>query len=136
MVYPQRTPGDVPASVRNLLLSMKRLQEILRHWSLNQATEGQVSDVFVQIGTDFHTTVHAFAHHQIDLSDLHSIPTDLRTVLEQCLAEDPSPEVLSLYMPQVRQVLYRVLKGLQARQELWRTVSGAHTPMIPPGYEQ
>ncbi|ESK87911.1 bud site selection protein 6 [Moniliophthora roreri MCA 2997] len=136
MVYTQRNPGDVPASVRNLLLSMKQLQEVLRQWSVNQATEGQVSDVFVRIGTDFHTTLHAFAYHHIDLSDIHSIPTDLRSVLEQCLAEDPSPQVLSVYMPEVRQVLYRLLKGLQARQEVWRSISGAQMPMIPPGYEQ
>lgn len=65
--YYQRNPGDVPSAVRNLLLSMKQLQDILKHWSVGQATETQVSDVYVQIGTDFNATVHAFAYHKIDL---------------------------------------------------------------------
>ncbi|KAE9405303.1 hypothetical protein BT96DRAFT_812434 [Gymnopus androsaceus JB14] len=128
--YYQRTPGDVPSTVRNLLLSMKQLQDTLKHWSVNQATEAQVSDVYVQIGTDFNATVNAFAYHKIDLSDIYSIPKDLRTVLEQCLAEDPSPQVLAVFMPQVRQVLYRLLRGLQARQDAWRAVGG-QMPMIP-----
>jgi hypothetical protein len=125
-----RAPGDVPSAVRNLLLSMKQLQETLKHWSVGQATETQVSDVYVQIGTDFNATVHAFSYHKIDLSDIHSIPKDLRNVLEQCLAEDPSPDILAMFMPQVRQVLYRLLRGLQARQDAWRAVGG-QMPMIP-----
>lgn len=59
--------GDVPGSVRNLLLSTKRLQELLKQWSVGQATEGQVSDVYVQIGTEFNTTIRAFACYRIDL---------------------------------------------------------------------
>ncbi|KAG7093274.1 hypothetical protein E1B28_006957 [Marasmius oreades] len=125
-----RIPGDVPAAVRNLLLSMKKLQETLRQWSIGHASESQVSDVYVQIGTDFNTTMHAFAHHHIDLSDIHSIPKDLRTVLEQCLAEDPSPNVLALFMPEVRKVLYRLLKGLNSRQEAWRAVGGGQLPTM------
>ncbi|PBK91757.1 hypothetical protein ARMGADRAFT_931676 [Armillaria gallica] len=129
-VYTQRVPGDVPTAVHALLLSTKQLQESLRLWSINQATETQVSDVYVQIGTQFNTTIHAFAYHKIDLSDIHSIPTDLRTVLEQCLAEDPSPQALALYMPEVRRVLYKLLKGLQAKQDAWKAVGGIR-PMMP-----
>ncbi|KAK0497490.1 hypothetical protein EDD18DRAFT_155807 [Armillaria luteobubalina] len=129
-VYTQRVPGDVPTAVHALLLSTKQLQESLKLWSLNQATETQVSDVYVQIGTQFNTTIHAFAYHKIDLSDIHSIPTDLRTVLEQCLAEDPSPQALAMYMPEVRRVLYKLLKGLQAKQDAWKAVGG-RIPMMP-----
>ncbi|KAJ3903629.1 hypothetical protein F5879DRAFT_958902 [Lentinula edodes] len=125
-----RTQGDVPSAVRNLLLSMKQLQDILKYWSVGQATEAQVSDVYVQIGTDFNATVNAFTYHKIDLSDLHSIPKDLRAVLEQCLGEDPSPQILAVFMPQVRQVLHRLLRGLQSRQDAWRAVGG-QMPMIP-----
>ncbi|KAJ3718666.1 hypothetical protein EV361DRAFT_971060 [Lentinula raphanica] len=128
--YYQRAPGDVPSAVRNLLLSLKQLQDILKHWSVGQATEAQVSDVYVQIGTDFNATVHAFTYHKIDISDLHSIPKDLRAVLEQCLGEDPSPQVLAVFMPQVRQVLHRLLRGLQLRQDAWRAVGG-QAPIIP-----
>lgn len=57
-------------------------------------------------------------------SDIHSIPGELRVPLEQCLGEDPSPEALESYMPQVKQVLYKLLRGLQARQEAWRAAGG------------
>ncbi|GLB43312.1 putative cytoskeletal regulatory protein binding [Lyophyllum shimeji] len=119
-----RNQGDVPGTVRSLLLSTKQLQDLLKQWSLGQATEGQVSDAYVQIGQDFNNTIRAFAYHQIDLSDIHSIPGELRVPLEQCLGEDPSPEVLQNYMPQVKQVLYKLLRGLQARQDAWRAAGG------------
>ncbi|KAG6820411.1 hypothetical protein H0H93_000657 [Arthromyces matolae] len=120
----QRNQADVSSCVRNLLIATKRLQELLKEWSRGQATETQVSDVYVQIGTDFNNTVRAFAYHQIDLSDIHSIPGELRVPLEQCLGEDPSPEVLEHYMPEVRRVLYKLLRGLQDRQDAWRASSG------------
>jgi hypothetical protein len=143
-IHTQRTaPGDVSSAVRNLLLSTKQLQDALTQWSNGLATETQVSDVYVQIGTQFNTTIHAFAYHKIDLryashtqqlsfsatynpppSDIHSIPKELRSVLEQCLAEDPSPQTLSVFMPEVRQILYKLLRGLQVRQDAWRAVAG------------
>lgn len=48
-------------------------------------------------------------------------------MLEQCLAEDPSPRVLAMFMPEVRQVLFKLLRGLQAKQEAWR-MRGAVLP--------
>lgn len=63
----QRNPSDVPTAVRNLLLSTKELQKILTQWSLGQVSETQVSDVYVQIGTDFNTAIQAFAYHRIEL---------------------------------------------------------------------
>ena len=61
-------------------------------------------------------------------SDLHSIPAELRVVLERCLSEDPSPELVETYMPDLRKVLYKLLKGLQDRQELWR--ASIHRPSM------
>ncbi|KAF8877908.1 hypothetical protein BD779DRAFT_1556251, partial [Infundibulicybe gibba] len=112
----QNVPGDVPACVRKLLLSTRQLQESLRQWSVGRVSETQVSDIYVQIGTEFNSTILAFAHHRIDLSDIHSVPQELRVVLEQCLSEDPSVEALEAYMPQVRRVLYKLLQALQLRR--------------------
>ncbi|KAJ7832831.1 hypothetical protein B0H13DRAFT_2256495 [Mycena leptocephala] len=109
-----RNPGDVPTAVRNLLLSTKQLQKTLTQWSLGQVSETQVSDVYLS----------AFAYHRIELNDIHSVPQELRTVLEQCLAEDPSPQVLAMFMPEVRQVLFKLLRGLQSKQEAWRARGG------------
>lgn len=111
---------DVPGSVRSLLLSTTRLQELLKEWSLGHATEDQVSDAYVRIGTEFNTTISAFAAYHIELSDIHNIPGELRVPLEKCLGEDPSPEALERYMPEVKHILVKLLRGLQARQDAWR----------------
>ena len=48
-------------------MSTKRLQEVLKLWSVEQATEEEVSNVYVQIGHEFNVTISAFAYHQIEL---------------------------------------------------------------------
>lgn len=63
----QRSPGDVPTAVRNLLVATKRLQESLRLWSLDRATENEVSNVYVTVGTEFNVVINAFAQHRIEL---------------------------------------------------------------------
>ena len=50
-----------------------------------------------------------------------SITGDFRTVLERCLSEEPSPEVLDTFMPEVRQVVFRLLRGLKKQHERWQT---------------
>lgn len=40
---------------------------MLRLWSVKRATDGDVSDLYVQIGNDLNLTIGAFAQHQIDL---------------------------------------------------------------------
>ena len=57
----------MPAALHNLLASTKKLQAILEEWSVGRADETEVSDVYVQIGTEFNTIITAFAYHQIDL---------------------------------------------------------------------
>lgn len=53
--------------MHTLLASTKKLQAILEEWSVGRADETEVSDVYVQIGTEFNTIITAFAYHQIDL---------------------------------------------------------------------
>lgn len=61
------SPSDVATAVHTLLSSTKRLQEVLRLWSSDKATEGDVSDMYVKIGHEFNATISAFAYYQIDL---------------------------------------------------------------------
>jgi hypothetical protein len=49
-------------------------------------------------------------------SEVYAVPKDLRDILENCLGEDPSPQVLNTYMPEVRRVVYTLLQGLQSKQ--------------------
>ncbi|KAF9482655.1 hypothetical protein BDN70DRAFT_828908 [Pholiota conissans] len=116
-------PGDVPNTVHKLLGSTKQLQEVLKLWSTNQATEGDVSDLYVQIGHEFNTMISAFAYHRIDLSNIHDVPSELRIVLERCLAEDQSPEALETFLPQLRGVLFKLLKGLQDHVDEYRAAT-------------
>ncbi|KAF7307853.1 Bud site selection protein 6 [Mycena kentingensis (nom. inval.)] len=124
--YTRGGPADVGACVRRLLLSTKELPASLTRWARGEVSETDVSDVYVRVGTDFNAAVQAFALHKIDLSDLHSVPTELRTVLEQCLAEDPSQEVLDTFMPGLREVLVKLLHGLKARQPAWQRAKYVH----------
>ncbi|KAJ7593131.1 hypothetical protein C8J56DRAFT_930460 [Mycena floridula] len=124
-------PGDVPNAVRTLLLATKEMQNVLHQWGRGEATETVVSDQYVQLCSQFNTTVHAFAFHKIDVSEIHSVPRELRAVLEQCLAEDPSPVTLALFMPDVRRAIWKMLKGLQLRQETWRAIANMSSSRAP-----
>jgi hypothetical protein len=48
------------------------------------------------------------------------VPDDLRNVLEQCLAEEASPEILEQYLPSVRQIITNLLQGLRGKQSIYR----------------
>ena len=68
-------PSDVPTAVATLLGLTKQLQDVLRLWSVGQASEGQVSDAFVLVGMQFNATVTAFARHHIDMRSVPPSPS-------------------------------------------------------------
>lgn len=118
--------SDVPRAVASLLETTKQLQETLRLWSVLQVSEQHVSDVYVRLGAEFNTTVVAFQHFGIDMSDIYQIPQDLRTVLEACLSEQASVHSLNKYLPRVRQIIAALLRGLQAKQAAyWNAIGDA-----------
>ena len=49
--------------------------------------------------------------------DSHSILTDPRIQLEECLGKDASPAVLEQHTPRIKQVIYGPLISLKAKQE-------------------
>lgn len=119
------TPSDVHNAVSRLLGLTKQLQELLQLWGMRHASEDQVSDAFVLVGQQFNATVDVFWRHNVDMSDLFHVLTDLREVLETCLGEDASPQTLAYFMPQVRLVIYNLLTGLRSKQgPYWSAVSG------------
>ncbi|KAF4611223.1 hypothetical protein D9613_006601 [Agrocybe pediades] len=128
--YTSASRGDVSNAVRSLLTSTQKLQDALKLWSLEQTSEADVSDVYMQIGHQFNAVIDAFAYYQIELSDLHDVPTDLRVVLENCLGEDPSPDVVHRYTPDLHRVLFKLLRGLQNRQEEWRLAASQHASRV------
>lgn len=54
------------------------------------------------------------------------MPEDLRNVLEQCLAEDATPDNLELYLPNVRQIITNLLQGLRGKQSVYRRIVSDH----------
>lgn len=89
-------------------------------------SESQISDVYVRLGNDFNAAVAAFASFNIDMSDLMSVPEDLREVLETCLSEDASPDTLNIYLPKVRQIITNLLHGLRNKQSMYRRIVSEH----------
>ncbi|KIL62843.1 hypothetical protein M378DRAFT_745571 [Amanita muscaria Koide BX008] len=112
----------VESAVTNLLVSIKQLLESLTEWSQLKIDETAVSDVYVRLGNNFNVVKAMFAAYNIDLSDLLTFPDDLRNVLEQCLAEEATPENLDIYYPTVRQLITNLLQRLKKKQARYRRI--------------
>ncbi|KAG1764045.1 actin interacting protein 3-domain-containing protein [Suillus occidentalis] len=116
----------VESAVTRLLVAIKQLLESLTQWSTGKMDENQVSDVYVRLGNDFNAAVAAFAAFNIDMSDLMSVPEDLREVLETCLAEEATPDNLNVYLPTVRKIITNLLQGLRGKQSMYRRIVSDH----------
>lgn len=122
---PRRNPyssNHMESSTTRLLVATKLLLESLNQWSLGQKSETEVSDVYVRLGNDFYTARMAFASYGIDMSDLTSVPDDLRVCLEKCLSEDAAPAVLDQYLPRVREIIVHLLQGLKLKQAEYKRI--------------
>jgi hypothetical protein len=58
----------VESAVTRLLVAIKELLESLTQWSEMNLSEEGVSDVYVRLGNDFNTAVHAFGLFNIEMS--------------------------------------------------------------------
>ncbi|KAG0095521.1 Bud site selection protein 6, partial [Podila epicladia] len=116
----QGTPSPIEATVTKLLVATKQLLEGLTLWSMRKMTEEQVSDIFVQLATQFNLASQSFHEVGIDTSELAHIPDDLRNCLETALGEDPSPTSLEQYLPKIKEVIINLLQGLRLKQNLYR----------------
>ncbi|KAG6857451.1 hypothetical protein H0H87_003518 [Tephrocybe sp. NHM501043] len=116
----RKSKPPVESAVTRLLVSIKQLLESLTQWSTLKVDENTVSDVYVRLGNDFNSAVAAFAGYGIDMAELMSVPDDLRNVLEQCLAEEATPDNLELYLPTVRRIITDLLTGLRGKQSVYR----------------
>ncbi|TFK38351.1 hypothetical protein BDQ12DRAFT_605663, partial [Crucibulum laeve] len=112
-------PAVEPAVTR-LLVSIKRLLKSLTQWSRTEVDEVHVSDVYVRLGNDFESVVAAFSVYNIEMADLLTVPDDLRKVLEQCLSEEATAGNLGLYLPNVQQIITKLLQGLRSKQSIYR----------------
>ncbi|KAG7093572.1 hypothetical protein E1B28_007242 [Marasmius oreades] len=130
------TNPAVESAVTRLLVSIKKLLEALTEWSNLKMDENQVSDVYVQLGNNFNAAVAAFGAFNIDMSELMTVPDELRQVLEQCLSEDATVENLDLYLPTVRGIITNLLQGLRGKQALYRRMVSDHKHRSDLGHQR
>ena len=54
--------------------------------------------------------------------ELATVPDELRSVLENCLSEEATPQTLDQYLPGVRKIITKLLQGLRSKQSIYRQV--------------
>lgn len=121
MSQPGKQISQIEASVTHLLVATKQLLETLTQWSRRSATENEVSDVYVRLGYEFNLACRAFGAIGVDTSDLGPVPDLLRTILEDTLSQDASPQSLDRYLPRIRDIIINLLHGLKKKQARLRS---------------
>ena len=112
--------SQIEKSVTHLLVATKQLLETLTQWSRGQATDTQVSDVYVRLGYEFNMACRAFTAINVDTRDLGNVPEDLRNILESTLSQEASVESLEKYLPKIRDIIINLLHGLKRKQQKLR----------------
>lgn len=102
------------------MVATKQLLETLTQWSRHQATDAQVSDVYVRLGYEFNIACRAFSAINVDTSDLGNVPELLRHILESTLSQEASVESLDKYLPKIRDIIIGLLHGLKRKQQKLR----------------
>ncbi|WEW55723.1 Bud site selection protein 6 [Emydomyces testavorans] len=118
---PDKQLSQIEKSVTHLLVATKELLETLTQWSRGQATEVGVSDVYVRLGYEFNLACRAFQAIGVDTTDLGPVPDLLRTILEDTLSQDASPQSLDRYLPRIRDIIISLLHGLKRKQARLRS---------------
>lgn len=113
--------SQIEKSVTHLLVATKQLLETLTQWSRGQATDAQVSDVYVRLGYEFNIACRAFAAINVETNDLGNVPELLRHILESTLSQEASVESLEKYLPRIRDIIINLLHGLKRKQQKLRT---------------
>lgn len=112
--------SQIEKSVTHLLVATKQLLETLTQWSRGQATDTQVSDVYVRLGYEFNMACRAFTAINVDTRDLGNVPEELRNILEATLSQEASVESLEKYLPKIRDIIINLLHGLKRKQQKLR----------------
>lgn len=76
--------NPIEATVTKLLVATKQLLEGLTLWSTRKMTEDQVSDIFVQLATQFNLATQSF--HEVGIDTRYSEKEEL--TFHNCLALD------------------------------------------------
>ena len=122
--------SQIEKSVTHLLIATKQLLETLTRWSRHNATEGEVSDVYVRLGYEFNIACRAFQSIGVDVSDLGPVPDLLRQILEDTLSQEASQTSLDRYLPRIRDIIINLLHGLKKKQQKLRAKQNKDAAMM------
>ncbi|KAL5341745.1 actin interacting protein 3-domain-containing protein [Aspergillus crustosus] len=125
--------SQIEKSVTHLLVATKQLLETLTQWSRRQVSENEVSDVYVRLGYEFNLACRAFNAIGVDTSDLGPVPDLLRTILEDTLSQDASPQSLDVFLPRIRDIIIKLLNGLKKKQARLRSKQQREEGRTVPG---
>ncbi|KAF2155604.1 AIP3-domain-containing protein [Myriangium duriaei CBS 260.36] len=117
---PQQQLSQIEKSVTHLLVATKQLLETLTMWSRAQATETEVSDVYVRLGYEFNIACRAFNNIGVETNDLGPVPDLLRAILEETLSQEASQASLDRFLPRIRDIIINLLHGLKKKQSRLR----------------
>ncbi|WBW73747.1 actin nucleation-promoting factor Bud6/Aip3 [Schizosaccharomyces osmophilus] len=113
--------NSIESSVTKLLVITKQLLESLTKWSKQLAEPDDVSAIYIRLVTEFNMTIRIFKEVGIESLDLEDFPFELRSILEETLAEIPSTESLQRHLPHVREIIMHLLKSLKYKQSLYKS---------------
>jgi hypothetical protein len=122
--------STIESTVTKLLVATKQLLESLTQWARGDASEQDVSDVYVNLGNEFNVACRAFLATGIEVADLGDVPQALRVVLEKALSEEASQDNLDRYLPSIREIIVNMLGQLKQKQAIIRSSSAP--PHIQP----
>lgn len=129
--------STIESTVTRLLVATKQLLESLTQWAKGEASEHDVSDVYVVLGNEFNIACRAFMSAEVDVTDLGDVPQALRVILERALSEDASQQNLEKYLPSIREIIVNLLRQLKTKQTIVRSRQQLQPqPAFPPGSQQ
>ena len=131
--------STIESTVTKLLVATKQLLESLTRWARGEASEQDVSDIYVNLGNEFNVACRAFLSAGIEVayvqknqmlmwiganyfSDLGDVPQALRVILEKALSEDAQQDNLERYLPSIREIIVNLLRQLKEKQALLKAV--------------
>ncbi|CAG8545341.1 6948_t:CDS:10 [Diversispora eburnea] len=119
--------NNIENTVTQLLFTTKSLLEALTSWSLGRMNEQQVSDIYVQLGSELNVVVNLFNQSGVDMSNIAIIPQELRVCLEKTLTEEASPATLEQHLPSIKEIIVSLLQGLKAKQVIYRQITNSES---------
>ncbi|KAF9525172.1 hypothetical protein CPB83DRAFT_860123 [Crepidotus variabilis] len=122
MVFCEGCKKPVEMFSLTFLSSVLELYRFIYQWVQGEVQEKEIKDSYTKVLDIFKTIVLAFSKYRIDMQNSLSTSADLRTVLEEFLAQGASMANLQHYLPQVGMIVQKVLGDMKKGHERYELV--------------